>query len=140
MAENFPNPSPEEIKNILQSANTIAVVGVSDKEDRPSYHVAAYLKEQLFFMIPVNPKLAEWCGEKCYSSLKDIHEKIDVVVIFRRSEDVLPVVEEAIAAEAGVIWMQEGIINEEAALKARQAGLKVVMDKCILKEHKKQSA
>lgn len=128
---------PEQIKSILESANTIAVVGVSDKEDRPSYGVAAYLKAQLFFMIPVNPKLAEVLGEKCYPSLKEIHEKIDVVVIFRRSEEVLPIVEEAIAAEAGAIWMQEGIVNEEAAQKARKAGLQVVMDKCILKEHRK---
>lgn len=136
MTENIQNPSPEQIKNILQSCNTIAVVGISDKQDRPSYHVAEYLQQQDYWMIPVNPKLTEVLGRKCYPNLTEIPEKIDIVDIFRRSEDVMPIVEEAIAVKAMVIWMQEGIVNEEAAAKARQAGLKVVMDKCILKELK----
>lgn len=140
MTEPVQNPSPEEIKRMLQSYNTIAVVGISDKPERPSYHVAEYLQKQDFWMIPVNPKLTQVLGVKCYPSLSDIPEKIDIVNIFRRSEEVMPIVEEAIALKALVIWMQEGIVNEDAAAKARQAGLKVVMDKCILKEHMRHSA
>ena len=125
-----------EIKKILESAKTIAVVGISDDPARPSYSVADYLKTQGYRIFPVNPKLTQVIGEGVYKSLKDIPHKVDIVDIFRRPEAVPEVVDEAIAIGAKVIWMQEGIQDEASAEKARKAGLQVVMDKCMLKEHK----
>ncbi len=128
-----------DIAEILRRARTIAVVGLSDKPERPSYDVASYLAEHGYRIIPVNPMIREWKGLKAYASLKDIPpgERIDVVDIFRRSEDVPPVVDEAIAIGAGAVWMQLGIVNEAAAAKARKAGLSVVMDRCMKIEHAK---
>ena len=126
-----------EIKNILENSKTVAVVGLSDKPYRPSQGVALYLQEQGYKINPVNPNIDEALGEKSYASLKDISEPIDVVDIFRKSEAVGPIVDEAIEVGAKAIWMQEGILNEEAAQKAREAGLNVVMNKCMMKEHKK---
>ncbi len=114
---------------------TIAVVGISEDPMRPSYSVAAFLIEHGYNIIPVNPKLTEWEGKKCYPDLLSIPMKIEIVDIFRRSEAVPPIVDEAIAIKAKVVWMQEGIINEEAASKARAAGIEVVMDKCLKKEY-----
>jgi predicted CoA-binding protein len=124
-------------EEILTSSKTIAVVGLSLKTDRPSYTVASYLKQQGYRIIPVNPTATEILGEKSYPDLSSVPEKVDVVDIFRRSEEVLPIVEEAIRIGAKAVWMQEGVINEEAANLARDAGLLVVMDKCMLKEHQK---
>ena len=129
----------EEIKDVLQRCKTVAVVGISPKEDRPSYGVAAYLKSKGYRIIPVRPDGDEILGEKVYHSLPEIPREIEIEVvdIFRKSEDVPPVVEEAIHRGAKVVWMQEGIINQEASAKAEKAGLKVVMDLCMKKEHQR---
>jgi predicted CoA-binding protein len=124
-------------EEILNSSRVVAVVGLSAKPDRPSYRVADYLKTQGYRIIPVNPAESEILGELCYPDLASVPESVDVVDIFRRSEEVLPIVKEAIRIGAKAVWMQEGVINEEAAARAREAGLMVVMDKCMLKEHQK---
>ena len=124
-------------EKILNTYRTVAVVGLSPKPDRPSNHVAKYLKEQGYRIIPVNTYAGEILGETCYPDLSSIPEPVDVVDIFRRSEAVPPVVEEAIKIGAKAVWMQEGVINEEAAARAEEAGLLVVMDRCMLKEHRK---
>lgn len=126
--------SNSEIPQILKSATIIAVVGLSDNPDRPSYRVAEYLQRHSYKIIPVNPAIESVLGEKAYPDLKSIPEKIDIVDIFRKSEAVPEIVKEAIAVKAKVIWMQEGVVHEEAAEMARKAGLQVVMDKCIAKE------
>jgi hypothetical protein len=125
------------IEEILKGYRTIAIVGVSPRPERFSYQVAQYLKEQGYKIIPVNPAAAEVLDEKSYPSLRDIPEPVDVVDIFRRPEDVPPIVEDAIAIGAKVVWMQEGISHEEAARRAESAGLKVVMDHCMKKEHRR---
>jgi len=122
------------IETIL-NYKTIAVVGVSDDPTRPSHFVASFMEDHGYTIIPVNPKLTEWEGKKCYPDLLSIPVKVDIVDIFRRSEAVPPIVDEAIAIKAKVVWMQEGIVNEEAAAKARKAGIEVVMDKCMKKEY-----
>ena len=122
---------------ILQTARTVAVVGLSGKRYRPSYGVAEYLKREGYRVIPVNPGETEVLGEKCYADLDSVPGEIDVVDIFRRSEFVPEIVEAAIRKGAKVIWMQEGVIHEEAARRAREAGLTVVMDRCILKDHRR---
>lgn len=129
----------EEIKEVFRSSKTVAVIGISPKEDRPSYGVASYLKSNGYRIIPVRPDGDKILGEKVYHSLTEIPREIeiDVVDIFRKSEDVPPVVEEAIHRGAKVVWMQEGIINQEACTKAEKAGLKVVMDRCTKKEHQR---
>jgi predicted CoA-binding protein len=119
-------------KELLECSKTIAVVGLSANPDRTSYRVSRYMQEHGYKIIPVNPTITEALGEKAYASLKDIPEKIDIVNVFRRSEDVPPVADEAIAIKARGLWLQEGIVNEEAAKKAEAAGLKVVMDRCIM--------
>jgi predicted CoA-binding protein len=125
-----------EEEEILITSKHVAVVGLSPKANRPSFKVAAYLKEQGYKIIPVNPQEREVLGELSYPDLDSIPGPVDVVDIFRRSELVPPIVEEAIKIGAKVVWMQEGVINEDAAERARDAGLKVVMDRCMLKEHK----
>ncbi len=129
----------KEIKEILSTYKTVAVVGISPKEDRPSYRVASYLKSKGYRIIPVRPEGDMIIGEKVYHSLQEIPKEIevDIVDIFRKSEDVPPIVEEAIQRRAKVVWMQEGIVNVEAAAKAERAGLKVIMDRCIKKEHQR---
>jgi predicted CoA-binding protein len=129
----------EQIKETLRNCRSVAMVGISPKEDRPSYIVAAYLRSKGYRIIPVRPDEEEILGEKVYHRLMEIPRKIelDVVDIFRKSEDVPPVVEEAIQRGAKVVWMQEGIIHKEAAAKAEKAGLKVVMDRCMKKEHQR---
>lgn len=126
-----------ELRGILESSRTIAVVGLSDKPDRDSYRVAEYLQEHGYRIIPVNPSVAEVLGERSYASVADIPEPVDVVDIFRKPEAVDPVVEEAIAAGAKVVWMQLGVVNEPAAAAARAAGLQVVMDRCMQVEHRR---
>jgi predicted CoA-binding protein len=129
----------EEIKDTLNRSKKVAVVGISSKEDRPSYIVAAYLKSKGYRIIPVRPEGEEILGEKVYPSLMEIPKEIeiDVVDIFRKSEDVPPIVDEAIQRKAKVVWMQEGIMHKEAGTKAEKAGLKVVMDRCMKKEHQR---
>jgi len=129
----------EEIKNILSNCKTVAMVGISPKEDRPSYMVASYLKSKGYRIIPVRPDGDYILGEKIYHHLMEIPKEIevDVVDIFRKSEDVPPIVEGAIQRRAKVVWMQEGIVNVDAGAKAERAGLKVVMDRCMKKEHQK---
>jgi len=125
----------EMIKEIFLSTKTIASVGLSNNKEKVSNGVAAYLQSQGYRVIPVNPTVDEILGEKSYPDLESIPEKIDVVQVFRRPEDVPPVVESAIKIGAKVVWMQEGIVNEEAARMAREAGLKVVMDACMRATH-----
>jgi len=126
---------PDAIAELLRSARKIAVVGLSASPLRPSHGVAAYMQGQGYTIIPVNPEITGALGEKAYASLLDVPEKIDVVNIFRRSEHVPPIVDQAIQLKVAAIWMQEGVIHEQAAEKARRAGIFVVMDRCILKEH-----
>jgi predicted CoA-binding protein len=127
-------------ENLLRSSHTIAVVGLSSRRSRPSYGVSEYMQSQGYKIIPVNPNEAEILGEKSLATLDDVKEKVDIVDIFRRSESVPEIVDAAIRIGAKGIWMQEGVIHEEAAAKARHAGLEVVMDRCILKEHRKMLA
>ncbi len=124
-------------KTILEQVKVLAVVGLSRRESRPGYYVPAYMHAAGYRIIPVNPYLEEALGEKAYPDLLSIPEPVDMVVIFRRSEDVPPVVDEAIEIGAKVVWMQLGIINEEAATKARAAGLQVVMNSCIKIDHQR---
>ena len=129
-------PSPDPIADALKRAKTIAVVGLSSNLLRPSHGVTAYMQSHGYRILPVNPHLKECLGEKAYASLLDVTEKIDIVNIFRRSEFVEEIVEQAIQLKVPAIWMQEGVVHEKAAEKARQAGIFVVMDLCILKEHR----
>ena len=127
----------ERITRLLQTAKTIAVVGLTDSPLRPSYGVSSYMQSQGYRIIPVNPNVSESLGERAYSTLLEVPDKIDIVNIFRRPEAVPEVVDQAIELRVPAIWMQEGVIHEAAAEKARQAGIFVVMDKCILKEHRR---
>ena len=131
------NATSEEIRHMLRSPKTIAVVGLSDKSDRSSYQVAAYLQAQGYRIIPVNPNVTAVLGEKAYPSLSAVPEPVDIVDIFRKPDAVPAIVTEAIAKRAKVIWMQEGIAHNAAADRARAAGLAVVMNKCMLKELRK---
>lgn len=126
----------DRIYELLSTAKTIAVVGLSDSPMRPSHGVSAYMQAQGYKIVPVNPRIAAALGEKAYASLRDVPEKIDLVDVFRRPEFVDEIVEQAIQLKIPAIWLQEDVINERAAEKARQAGMFVVMDKCILKEHR----
>lgn len=130
-------PTDDEILSILTTAKTVAVVGLSSKPERPSYRVAKFLKDVGYRIYPVNPNIEEALGEKAYASLEEVPAGIDIADIFRGSEKVLPVVEAAIRVGARVVWMQEGVVNEEAARKAREAGLKVVMDRCMMREYER---
>jgi predicted CoA-binding protein len=127
----------DNIPELLRSARTIAVVGLSGKKARPSYGVSEYLQNAGYRIIPVNPRETEVLGEKAYPDLDSLPEKIDIVDVFRRSEFVPDIVDAAIRIGARAVWMQEGVINDAAAEKARAAGLAVVMDRCILKEHRR---
>jgi uncharacterized protein len=134
------NPSAnDEIGALLKRAKTIAVVGLSDSPLRPSYGVSAYMQQQGYRIIPVNPSIQGALGEKAVASLSDIKEKVDIVDVFRRSEFVPEVVDEAIKLGVPAIWMQEGVVHEAAAEKARKAGIFVVMDRCVLKEHQRRT-
>lgn len=124
-----------EIDELLRGSRTIAVVGLSDSRIRPAYGVSEYMQRAGYRIIPVNPKVENVLGEKAYRQLEEIPDKVDIVNIFRRSEFVGPIVDSAIRIGAKAVWMQEGVVDESAAQRARDAGLKVVMDRCILKEH-----
>src|SRR5262250_91889 len=126
----------DRIHELLSKTKTIAVVGLSDSPLRPSHGVSAYMQSQGYKIIPVNPQISEALGETSYVSLLEVPEKIDVVDVFRRPEYVEEIVDQAIKLRIPAIWMQEGVINERAAEKARKAGIFVVMDRCILKEHR----
>jgi uncharacterized protein len=128
----------DEIRRLLETSKTIAVVGLSSSKMRPSYGVSEYMQRAGYKIIPVNPNEAEVLGQPAVARLEDIREKVDIVDVFRRSEFVPEVVESAIAIGAKALWLQEGVIHEEAAKRARQAGLVVVMDRCIFKEHAKR--
>ena len=123
------------LRRILKENRVIAVVGLSAEWHRPSYFAAKYMQEHGYRVIPVNPKYDSVLGEKCYKSLRDIPEKVDIVDVFRRSEDVMPIAEDAIAIGAKVLWQQLGIRNEAAAAKARAAGLETVLERCVKIEH-----
>lgn len=129
----------DRISDLLKTAHTIAVVGLSSSPMRPSYGVAAYMQTQGYRIIPVNPEIKGALGEKAYASLREVPEKIDIVDVFRRSEFVPEIIDQAIALKVPAVWLQEGVVHEHAAEKARQAGIFVVMDRCILKEHRKRA-
>lgn len=128
----------DEIAELLKRTKTIAVVGLSDSPLRPSYGVSAYMQSHGYKIIPVNPSIKGSLGEKAVASLAEVEEKIDMVDVFRRSEYVPDLVDEAIRLKVPAIWLQEDVIHEEAAEKARKAGIFVVMDKCVLKEHRRR--
>ncbi len=130
-----PAASPEEIRAILENYRVVAVVGLSPKPERPSFQVAQYLKGHGYRIVPVNPGQKEILGEKCYRSLADIPFPIEVVDIFRNVEAIPAIVDEAIAVGAKVVWMQQGLEEPASARKAREAGLKVVMDRCMKIDH-----
>ena len=125
----------EDVRQILTASKIIAVVGLSPTPYRPSHEVASYLKDEGYRIIPVNPKISQTLGEKAYPSLREVPEPVDIVQIFRRPEHVPAIVEDAIAIGAKVVWMQLGIINEDAAARARAAGLQVVMNTCMAIAH-----
>ena len=129
------SPSDDEIIEILRPPKTIAVVGISDRPERDSYDVAKYLQDQGYKVIPVNPMLERVLNRTCYPSLRAIPDRIDIVDIFRRSEAVPEIVDEAIAVGAKVVWMQLGVVHEAAAEVAQQAGLRAVMYRCIKRDH-----
>ena len=131
-------PQTDPVAALLKRAKTIAVVGLSGNPLRASHGVAAYMQSHGYRIIPVNPKIESCLGEKAYASLLDVREKIDIVDIFRRPEFVEEVVQQAIQLKVPAIWMQEDVIHEKAAEKARGAGIFVVMDRCILKEHRER--
>ena len=134
------NATSAEIRDILNTAKVVAVVGLSNKPERDSYGVAAYLQAHGYRIIPVNPNINQVLGERAYPSLEEVPGPVDVVDIFRKPEFVPQIVDQAVTRGAKVIWMQEGIAHNAAADKARAAGLRVVMNKCILKEHRKMTA
>jgi predicted CoA-binding protein len=131
----FSNPTTEEIRTILRNSKTIAVIGISEREDRASKYVSEYMMREGYTIYPVNPNIDEWHGLKAYSSVVDLPESVDIVDVFRRSSEVLPLASDAVEAKAKVFWLQQGIVNEEAASVASQAGLAIVMDACIMVEH-----
>jgi predicted CoA-binding protein len=137
MSESKVMSESSAIAELLRTAHTIAVVGLSDKRWRPSYGVSEYMQRAGYRIIPVNPGVGEVLGEKCYPTVEAVPEPIDIVNIFRRSEAVPEIVDAAIRIGAKAIWMQEGVAHEAAAARARGAGLLVVMDRCLLKEHRK---
>ena len=132
----FQNPPTSQIRSILLQAKTIAVVGISEREDRASNYVSDYMQSQGYKIYPVNPNIEEWFGSKSYDSIEDVPDKIDIVDVFRRYASVMPVAEDAVASGAKVLWLQQGIVNQEAATFALDRGLEVVMDSCIMVEHK----
>ena len=131
----FDAPPDESLRQLLKDAKTIAVVGLSPKEDRDSNRVARYLGEHGYKVVPVNPRFDEILGERCYPDLAAVPEHVDIVDIFRGVDAIAGIVDEAIAVGAGTVWMQLGLVQEQAAEKARSAGLCVVMNKCIKIEH-----
>lgn len=132
---NFQNPSPSEIRDLLQRVKTIAVVGLSPKPDRPSYGVSQAMQRFGYRIVPVRPAVDQVLGEKAYPTLADVPFPVDLVDVFRAADHIPALVEECIAIQAPAIWVQEGIVHDEAAERARAAGLTVVMDRCIYKDY-----
>jgi uncharacterized protein len=128
---------PVKIDDILNTFHTVAMVGASSNLERPSFKVFEYLIEHGYRVIPVNPNIEQIAGCKSYPDLSSVSESVEIVNIFRSSDQVIPIVEEAIRIGAKVVWMQEGVINDEAAAMAKDAGLQVVMDRCLMKQHKR---
>ena len=125
----------ETIRSILKENKSIAVVGLSANWNRPSFFASKYMQQKGYKIIPVNPRYSQILGEKCYKSLLDIEEKVDIVDCFRKSDDILPIATDAIKIKARVLWMQLSVFNEDAAILSRNAGLKVVQDRCVKIEH-----
>src|ERR1700748_3121172 len=140
MAISPPMAGSDPIRDLLAGAKTIAVVGLSDSPLRPSYGVSAYMQSHGYKIIPVNPSIKGALGEKAVPTISDVKEKIDILDVFRRSEFVPEIIDEAIRLKVPAIWLQEGVIHEQAAEKARKAGIQVVMDRSILKEHRARFA
>lgn len=135
MSARFANPSPDEIRTLLQRIKTIAVVGLSASPSRASYGVARALQSFGYRIIPVNPALSEVLGEKAYPGLRELPEPVDLVDVFRQSRHVAGLVDECIELKLPALWLQDGVIDEAAALRAQAAGLTVVMDRCIYRDH-----
>ena len=132
----FSNPSTEIIRSILTEAKSIAVVGISDREDRASKYVSEYMQREGYTIYPVNPNLDEWNGIKVFDSVSEIPVEVDIVDVFRRSSQILPLTGDVVNAGAKVMWLQQGIVNEQAAEIVSEAGITVIMDSCIMVEHK----
>ena len=132
----YSNPSTDEIRTILRDSKSIAVVGISERETRASKYVSEYMQREGYTIYPVNPNLDTWNGLKVYDSVVDLPEKVDIVDVFRRSSHILPLAGDVVEAGAKVMWLQQGIVNQEAAEIVSDAGIKVIMDSCIMVEHK----
>jgi predicted CoA-binding protein len=132
----YSNPSTDEIRTILRDSKSIAVVGISERETRVSKYVSEYMQREGYTIYPVNPNLDTWNGLKVYDSVVDLPEKVDIVDVFRRSSQILPLAGDVVEAGAKVMWLQQGIVNQEAAEIVSDAGIKVIMDSCIMVEHK----
>lgn len=132
----IPNPSTSEIRSILSDSKTIAVIGISNRADRASKYVSEYMQRVGYTIYPVNPNLDEWNGLKVYDSLLDVPVNVDIVDVFRRSSETISLARDAVSAGAKVLWLQQGVVNDDAAVIASQAGLAVIMDSCIMVEHK----
>lgn len=135
MSPHFTNPSADEIRTLLQRIKTIAVVGLSASPSRPSHGVSRALQGFGYRIIPINPIVSEVLGERAYPSLRDLPEPVDLVDVFRRSSHVASIVEECIASKLPALWLQDGVIDEAAALRARKAGMTVIMDRCIYRDY-----
>lgn len=135
MSPHFTNPSADEIRTLLQRIKTIAVVGLSASPSRPSHGVSRALQGFGYRIIPINPIVSEVLGERAYPSLRDLPEPVDLVDVFRRSSHVASIVEECIASKLPALWLQDGVIDEAAALRAREAGMTVIMDRCIYRDY-----
>ena len=135
MSENFVNPSTDEIRNLLRRIKTIAVVGLSAASNRPSHGVARALQGFGYRIVPINPTVREVLGEKAYPSLRELPEPVDLVDVFRESRHVAGIVEECIALKLPALWLQDGVVDEAAALRAREAGMTVVMNRCIYRDY-----
>ena len=136
MSEDFKNPELSEIKTILQQVKTIAVMGLSPKENRPSYRVARHLQSYGYRVIPVRPAIDEVLGEKAFSNLGDVTSKIDLVDVFRAPDKISPVIDICIEKNIPYLWLQDGVVNHSEALRAQAAGIFVVMDRCIYRDYK----
>jgi predicted CoA-binding protein len=131
----FANPGPDEIRALLKGVKTIAVVGFSPRLGRPSNNISRSMQRYGVRIIPVRPGITEGLGEKAYASLSEVQESIDLVNVFRASDKVMPLVEECLTLGLKAIWLQDGVINEEAALRAKAGGMRVVMDRCVLRDY-----
>jgi predicted CoA-binding protein len=132
----IPNPSTPEIRSILNDSKTIAVIGISNREDRASKYVSEYMQRSGYTIYPVNPNLDEWNGLDVYDSILDVPVKVDIVDVFRRSTEIIPLARDAVSAGSKVLWLQQGVVNDDAAVIASEGGLTVIMDSCIMVEHK----